>query len=255
MGDYATRLCDGEHIKVGSCGAMYYCRYEQINEIEMDGHYNLDGCTWRIPLPSEDGIKPGDYEYGGLLRDGWCVPYDLRLKTDEFDDETKNGLLKNVGIVQTAIKTLGLVLNVPCHHGLKLPEVGDRGVKAFWNGKNEVLHLCFLKNDEKELLVGFRCSACNSMWTCPFNEIEPYIVSLEMKLRLFRQCTEYWINHHQGVEHCPYRITEKYRENRLVTMFQPNGNIDNWVVDENGDIATVGGFEHCLEWFRNRLNK
>ena len=252
MGDYATRLCDGEHIKVGTCGAMYYCRYEQINEIEMDGHYNLDGCLWRIPLPSEDGIKPGDYD-SGLVREN-RIPYDLLLKQDDFSDDMKQTLVETKGIVQAYVEELGMLINVTCFHGFKLPEDSD-GIKAGWNGKRDPLFLSHLENKEKELLVGIQCNACHKMWSTTFDEIEPYIVSLEMKLRLFRQCTEYWINHHQGVEPCPYRITEKYRENRLVTMFQPNGNIDNWVVDENGDIATVGGFEHCLEWFRNRLNK
>ncbi len=257
MGDYATRLCDGKEIKVGTCGAMYYCRWEQAGEIKMRGWYNLDGCLWRIPLPSEDGTKPGDYEYGGLLRDGWCVPYDLRLDTDSFGDDLKDAMTESVGIVQAKIEKLGLLLNIPCHHGIKLPDVGNGGVKAFWNGKNEVLHLCFLKNDEKELLVGVRCSACNHMWSTTFNQIEPYIVSPRMKRRLFRQCTAYW--EERNDEPCPYSISSEDPQRRLLTMEQMKDNKGYWWVKETGRNGTylgkIGSFEECMEYFESNTEQ
>lgn len=249
MGDYATRLSDGAHIKVGTCGAMYYCRYEQIDEIRMDGNYNLDGCLWRIPLPSEDGIKPGDFEYDMLLKDK-SIPYELMIDLERFTNEMKESLLESVGLVQSYVESLGMLVNIPCHHGIRLPDVGDSGIKVFWNGKRRPIHLCYLKNDEKELLVGVRCSGCNHMWNTAFNEIEPYILSMEMKMRLFNQCSEYWYKHNLGP--CPCEVNGTHNKRSLKMVCLAGGTYD--VILEEHSVCDSVSFEDCKVMFLNLLD-
>lgn len=242
MGDYATRLSDGQRIKIGTCGTMYYCRWEQRNEIQMDGNYNLNGCLWRIPLPSEDGIKPGEYD-SGLVK-GSQIPYDLLLNQDDFSEDMKQTLAETQGIVQAYVKELGMLINVTCFHGFKLPE-GGGGIYAGWNGKRDPLFLSHLENGEKELLVGIQCNACHKMWSTTFNEIEPYIVSLDMKLRLFHQCAEYWYEHND--EPCPYEVKGKSKRGReLKLLGLAKGVYD---VSTNGNPLPCINFEDCSRIF------
>lgn len=261
MGDYATRLADGESIKVGSCGAMYYCRYEQINEILMDGVYNLKDrlkdCLWRIPAIEEDGTKVGEYEYGGLYKAhdfGTGVKHRYLLYSVLLQDFPKDSdwmsLADDKGIVQKEVESLGMILNVPCYHGLKLPEGGD--VRAFFNGKRNPLHPCFLKNTETELLVGIRCIACGHMWSVPFNEIEPYIVSLDMKLRLFNQCAEYW--HEHNTEHCPYEVKFVDKNDEEIKMVSLASGVYDVVKGHLG-VSTVASFDENVELFKNLITR
>ena len=250
MGDYATRLSDGQRVKIGTCGEMYYCRWEQANEI-VECDFRKDNCAWRIPLPSEDGTDVGDYDYGGLLKGGY-IPYDLMIKSDSFTDDMKEALLKSQGIVQSHVESMGLLVNIPCYHGIKLPEVGNSSFKVFWNGKRDPLHLCFLKNTEKELLVGIRCAGCNCMWTTVFNEIEPYIVSLEMKLRLFKQCSEYGCKHNPETP-CPYEVSAIHNKKDIKMVCLAEGIYD--VRLENRCVSEESSFEANEKLFRNMIDQ
>lgn len=242
MGDYARRISDGQRIKVGTCGAMYYCRWEQANEIT-DCDFSKSKCAWRIPLPSEDGIKPGEFDSGLLMKDG-SIPYDLMLYCDNFSDEMQEGFASSTGIAQAYVEKLGMLINITCHHGIKLPQ-GTKELSAHWNGKRDALYLCFLENDDKELLVGIGCSACGSRWTAPFNEIEPFIRSIDMKMRLFKQCTEYWYEH--NTEPCPYEVKGKSKRGReLKLVGLAKGVYD---VSTNGNPFPCINFEDCSRIF------
>jgi hypothetical protein len=75
MGEYAKRLSDGEHIKIGTCEDMYYLRRDQIDLVQYDGGFTPDVLTvvrFRFPFPGEDKIAPGDfndYNYGFKVYD------------------------------------------------------------------------------------------------------------------------------------------------------------------------------------------
>lgn len=66
MGEYATRLSDGEEIKIGTCEDMYYLRWDQVDQVR--GAYSLtspetlQAVRFRFPFPDEDGTAPGDFD-------------------------------------------------------------------------------------------------------------------------------------------------------------------------------------------------
>lgn len=211
MGEYAIRKKDRAEIKIGSCESMYYCRYEQLGEIEY--RHSTANCLWRIPVPCEDGTEPGNYNPGLTTAHGdiYCQ---LRLDPCKIPD--KESLMKDEGIVQARVEALGMLINVKCLHGIALPESSD-SAKFFWNGYRDPLHLSALKNTEKELLVVFECSACRSAWSCKFEEIEPAIEDMEMKLRLFHQCSEYFYEHNEGYPY-GYAIEANCKDGGKVTI-------------------------------------
>lgn len=253
MGEYAKRLSDGVEIKIGTCNNMYYCRYDQIDQIDYD--YPTDNLNWRIPALEEDDVKVGEFEYGGLYKNhdfGSGVKSRYLLTSVMLRDFPKDselaGIADDVGNVQAEIKPLGMYLNVPCHHGLKLPE-NTGGIRPFFNGKRNPLHLCFLKNTKTELLIGIRCIACNNMWTCSFNEIEPYIFDEDMKLRLLKQCSDYYFEHNSE---CPeYKATEKNERNHAVSILLIGENY--WRVLYNDKIAMEGSWDECVKEFHYYL--
>lgn len=252
MGECAKRLRDGANIKIGTCSRMYYCRYDQRNLV--DYGYSTNNLLWRIPAIEEDGIEVGEFEYGGLYRSydlGNGVKSRYLLTSVMLHDFPKNSELAeiadNVGNVQAEIKSLGMYLNVPCHHGIKLPE-NTGGIKSFFNGKRNPLHLCFLKNTETELLIGIRCIACNNMWTCSFNEIEPYIFDDAMRFRLLKMCSEYWHSHNEnGI--CPYNVTIQNGDHQLsIRQFERQ-----WYCYYDGDIKASNSYEEAERAFKSCL--
>ena len=249
MGEYAKRKIDGCEVKIGTCESMYYLRYEQRNEVVYNFQPNKGKHTewlWRIPVPFEDNMLPGDYEYGGLLKDGY-IPYLLKLKQPTGDFE--KFLVDNPGTCQQVVEKLGMLINLPCHHGVALPKA--EGFKFFWNGKRDALHLCFLTDYEKELRVGIKCNACGKMWSCDFMEIEPYIVSLWMKLRLLHQCTEYWAEHNE--EPCRYTVIDKDKDGKPMEICNLSGGEHEWQVDVNDETVKVGTWAECRDELISRL--
>jgi hypothetical protein len=184
---------------------MYYLRWDQRKKVSYP--YMTTGLHWRLPLPKEDGIEPGDFEshkileYHKNLRTSF-IPCDAMLKHEVLSDDDKEQLAKSTGIVHATVEMLGMVVNVPCYHGLKLPESVEGGVRCFWNGKRDALYFSGVINKEKELLVLMECAACGECWSMPYQEAEPLFHSVWMKLRLLHECSEYWYEHNEGA--CPY---------------------------------------------------
>lgn len=201
MGEYARRKIDGQEVKIGTCNRIYYCRYDQKNEI--DYHYNSDNLIWRIPNPDEDGTLPGDYNYS-LLRDDVIVPWKLKLDSSKLKQEDI-AILKETGTIQLSDKRMGLLVSIRCPHGLPLKQDANAQFSWGYNGHQNTLHLCGLKNTQRELTVVFSCASCGSIWSASFNELEPLIESLWMKLRLLRQVSEYHYLHNE--EPCKFVAT------------------------------------------------
>ena len=259
MGEYAKRLRDGAEIKIGTCSSMYYCRYEQLNDIIY--HYPTNNLLWRIPAIEEDGIEVGNFKFRGLYENDGFPLYSVRLWNIPEDSELM-GMAEDKGNVQLHSDKLGLLLNVPCHHGLKLPDnTGD--IKAFFNGRRNPLHLCFLKNTDTELRVGVKCAACGEMWSFSFNDIEPCIISEDMKLRLLKMCSDYYFEHTNDV--ASYSATEKNERGHYISILPLGGdywrvmNYEGRTVENgqrvmlNGKIVWEGSWEESVKEFNYYL--
>lgn len=197
MGEYAKRKIDGKEFKIGTCEDMFNCRYDQISEVIYP--YMSDNLYWRIPTPDEDGIKPGDFSHSLLLRDIY-TPWKIKIDGSRFSEEDKTGM-KQQGSFQLREPKMGLLVNIRCPHGFPMEQFkqnkeGDI-ISMGYNGHQDTLYLKGLKNETNELKVLVECSACRSMWSFSFNDIEPMIESIWMRLRLLRQISDY---HYQRSE-------------------------------------------------------
>lgn len=64
MSEYAIRKSDGKHIYIGSCEEMSCLRYEDRDKViptckgfDIGNTLNL---FWRLPVPDEDKVLPGE---------------------------------------------------------------------------------------------------------------------------------------------------------------------------------------------------
>lgn len=191
MSEYAIRKIDNTEFKIGTCEEMYNCRYDQIGEIVYP--YLSDSLYWRIPTPDEDGIKPGDFKLSLLLQEDY-IPWRLRLDTSKFSNEDM-GVMKQSGTIQLKEPHMGLLVSIRCPHGFSMEQFKENKngsvVYMGYNGHRDTLYLKGLKNEPAELKVLIECSACGSMWSFSFDEIEPAIESIWMRLRLLHQISEY----------------------------------------------------------------
>lgn len=195
MGEYAKRKIDGVDVKIGTCKSMYYCRYEQRNDVVYP--YDTDNFYWRIPTPDEDGTLPGDYNYSLLREDGY-IPWKLMIDTSKFSNDDIADM-QQIGIIQLKEPKMGLLVNIRCPHGFPMEQfkINKEGtiISMGYNGHQDTLYLKGLKNEPSELKVLVECSACGHMWSFCFNEIEPLIESIWMRLRLLRQISKYHYSH------------------------------------------------------------
>ena len=197
MGEYAKRKIDGKEFKIGTCEEMFNCRYEQRNEVVYP--YDTDNFYWRIPTPDEDGTLPGDYNYSLLREDGY-IPWKLMIDTSKFGDDDIASL-QQTGTIQLKEPKMGLLVNIRCPHGLPMEQfkTNKEGtvISMGYNRHKDTLYLKGLKNEPKELKALVECAACQHMWSFSFNDIEPLIESIWMRLRLLRQISDY---HYQRSE-------------------------------------------------------
>jgi hypothetical protein len=185
MGEYATRKSDGQYVKIGTCESMYYLRWEDRNKVRVDGGYSLDepGLSFRLPFPDEAHMLPGDigdnaYNRGHRLS-YWRDPEDA-TKIEPF---TMKGAEEHPGTIQLHHAS-GLLLNVPCYHGTRLPDAGK--IRAFWNGKDlHVWELVRVKNQPGEgLLPLVQCRHCGQVFRTTWAHVLNHISDEQLKDRL-----------------------------------------------------------------------
>jgi len=181
MGEYA-KTQNGTEVKIGTCESMYYLRFDDRDKVrKLPGSLDASTTTdlfWRLPFPDEDSIGIGNYsDYKRGLRlfkkneqTGYC---------DSFSDpETVN----DPGTIQFHNDS-GLLINVKCYHGEKLPEsTGD--FKAFWNGKSWFYELVHIKNTKTGIFPVVQCRHCQQMWRYTWDDILPFVHNAEMLKRL-----------------------------------------------------------------------
>lgn len=185
MGEYAKRKSDGERIKIGTCESMYYLRYEDREKVEKESH-SLDpaiekGLFWRLPFPDEDNISIGEYD---PYQRGYRLYKPIEENGKQYhEDFAAPDTVDAPGTLQLRHADSGLLLNVNCYHGIKLPKGTDE-IKPCWNGKGWFFELVFIKNTENGVIPVIQCRHCHMMWRCTWDEILPYIQDSELKSRL-----------------------------------------------------------------------
>ena len=190
MGEYAIRKSDRIEVKIGTCEEMYYLRYEdreKVMPVPNSVNPARDACAlrFRLPFPDEDNVPIGQYEpYSRGLRLHRTVKDHMgREWAEDFKDEST---VEDPGTLQLHHKDSGLLLNVPCYHGHKLPDF-SAPVKAFWNGKGHSLELASVRPVESDgvLLVKpvVRCRHCGQAWRYEWADIWEYIPDPVMRVR------------------------------------------------------------------------
>ena len=179
MGEYAVRISDNTEVKVGTCEMMYYLRNEDKDKVRLLPGQSF-GDFWRLPFPDEDEVLPGAYENYNRGQRLYKVHKSNTLTgqdyIEHFEPELEPGSLQ--------IKhECGILVNMPCYHGAKLPEPGP-GQKVFWNGKSWFLELPWIKRTTKATRYVVRCRWCREMWSYSWDDIQEWIPEGELKERL-----------------------------------------------------------------------
>jgi hypothetical protein len=179
MGEYAIRKSDNERVKIGTCEDMYYLRFEQRFDVipvqgSVDPARDAGQLRFRLPFPDEDEIEPGDFQE---FERGWR----LHRENTEFTDEQT---VDDPGLIQLSHQC-GLLVNVPCYHGNKLPEMGEGN--ALWNGKSWSLELSQLRpaliNGVLRVFPVVWCRHCRKAWRYQWRDVLDYIAE-PMRSRL-----------------------------------------------------------------------
>jgi len=154
MGEYAKRKDTRAEVKIGTCEDMLYLRWDDREKItrlpgNVDPANHPEGLRFCLPFPDEDGQGPG---HGEPFR---------ALLLPEFDP----GEIEGTGTYQLHHQDTGLLLNVVCYHGRKLPETGP-DVQPHWNGRPpHWFHLASIKHcPDGRLLPVVKCRGCGQMW-------------------------------------------------------------------------------------------
>lgn len=197
MGEYAYNKVTKEKVKLGTCEVMHYCTISQlINETDWFNSVKNERVYWRLPLVKEqkqvqssfDGHKywadgdPCEHAGDGNAFD-WEESCETRCNTDRVlevlnkQSEKENcpdWLEKGKGTVQLTHPN-GMLVNMPCYHGWKLPEnTGD--VKVHWNGHTDRMRLSHIKTQGEECWICVSCVDCETMYAISLDDLE-YIMS------------------------------------------------------------------------------
>jgi hypothetical protein len=157
---------------------MYYLRLEDKDKVTSESGSGF-GWFWRLPFPDEDDVLPGQYqEYNRGLR--LCKEVGL-AENKYWEDFTDGETVKDPGILQLTHPS-GLLVNMPCYHGNKLPDAPPGG-KCFWNGKSWSLELRSLRTDKGQVFPIVECRHCGQAWRYEWDKILPYVQG-EMRHRL-----------------------------------------------------------------------
>lgn len=173
MGEYAKRKTDHEEVKIGTCESMYYLRVEDVDKV-IHIHGNIDPSTendlfFRLPLPEEDHVMVGNYDGNIAVYRLYREVLDYHGKVEGYEDFTADDLIEQAGTLQLRHES-GLLINIPCHHGVKLPDM--KGV--FWSGKSWFIELRFIKRTSGKLKPVIWCRHCERMWSCDWENIIDY---------------------------------------------------------------------------------
>ena len=147
------------------------------------------GCRWRLPHPSEDKILPGEYADPYFRGDGRIPLTRANVVGDNGEDETiifepKKEVVEHPGSMQIHHQS-GLLINLKCYHGIKLPEAGGDVSSIHWNGKtSHWWDLVCLRETEEGLHPVVQCRVCGHMYRETWSAVLDFIRDEELKRRL-----------------------------------------------------------------------
>jgi hypothetical protein len=183
MGEYAIRATDHAEVKIGTCENMYYLRLEDRHKVlPLNGNVDPRNeehalqIRFRLPFPDEDCIQIGEYKDHDRGFRLWKKSGEGRF--ERYDDFEDASTADDAGIIQLS-HTSGLLVNVPCYHGQKLPDAG-KDVRVFWNGKTwhlELYQLALRKDSEGATRVYpiVHCRFCGHLWRYEWADVREYI--------------------------------------------------------------------------------
>jgi len=193
MGEYAIRKSDGAEVKIGTCEDMLYLRYEDRGKVSkipnsLDPEKEAGVLRFRVPFPDEDDTPIGEYKdpFRGIRLYRQCGVGQSSYCEDFKDEST----LRDTGRVQLHHES-GLLINVPCYHGIKLPESsGD--FKSFWNGKSWSFELTQLAprtiGGVFQVLPIVKCRHCRALWRYEWSTVWDYVpADLKPVLRVYAE--------------------------------------------------------------------
>lgn len=182
MGEYAIRKSDGAEVKIGTCEDMLYLRYEDRDKVQqkpgsLDPSKEAHMVRFRLPFDDEDNVPIGQYvnPFRGLRL--YRPIRDAQGNITGHDDFTDPTTADDPGTIQLH-HDCGLLANVPCYHGNKLPNLGD--AKTFWNGKGWFLELSQLRpvknpNGETQIYPVVKCRHCGHKWRYEWADVAEFI--------------------------------------------------------------------------------
>lgn len=187
MGEYAIRKSDRTEIKIGTCQSMYFLRWEQRTSVD-PAKNSLDpsrtpNLWWRLPVPEEDQILPGDYSAGWAC----ATLIDYSDDTGERVEYAPTGD-PGAGVLHVHHREAGILVTMPCHHGDRLPDMGKS--RAAFNGRPPLWYeLCGVKNHKEtdgsiSLLPLVRCRICGHMFRDSWAGVLPHILDETLRERL-----------------------------------------------------------------------
>jgi len=201
MGEYG--LFQGQRIKLGTDTDLHSLRFEDRLRVRalpgnLDPDRDAHNCQFRPPFPEEDHQSPGNYSGKGhqLL-----YLYDTKGYYHYYSPNS----LEPPGRVQAHTEH-GLLLNITCHHGTKLPS-STEDIRIAWNGRSPHLALESLrcrrhptKHGALTLTPVITCLACHETWYMTWDELLPYVHGL-LKERL--TCYAQWDGYGAGSVFAP----------------------------------------------------
>jgi len=172
MGEYATRISDGQNIKIGTCEQMYYLRADQVHlvrgqrgSVDPQDLKHAGSIRFRFPFPQEDGNAPGDFE---------DYDYGLGLSGVEVPDDIEH---HNLQFTRNYPQSGGMLLGIPC------PRSKDGKAskpRVHYNGYSGSVHIHSQRLVDGKLMLVLRCGDCHALWrVTTLEECQPVLDVLE----------------------------------------------------------------------------
>ncbi|SHI61056.1 hypothetical protein SAMN02745671_01138 [Anaerovibrio lipolyticus DSM 3074] len=188
MGDYAYRKCDGQEIKIGTCGVNYYLTFDQWVNGEVWGkdarlmNKNLERQSFRLPIEEEKDILPGDFDFHGFdgadpvrvffrkeyvdegNRDYRYTPFVKEIRKYCFENKGQLAMTKKLGKYRFGDfeEGTGIYAYAPCYHGFVADKDEFKGKNFGYNGFNPHV-LCITSvgfSSTMEAVATVSCYAC-----------------------------------------------------------------------------------------------
>ncbi len=172
MGEYATRISDGQNIKIGTCEQMYYLRADQVHlvrgqrgSVDPQSVRDAGAIRFRFPFPQEDSVAPGDFD---------DYDYGLGLSGVEVPEEIEHSFLQ---FTRNYPQSGGMLLSIPCPRS---KEGKASNLKLSYNGYSGSVHIHSQRLVDGQLILILRCGDCHALWRVPtLEECKPVLDALE----------------------------------------------------------------------------